>query len=64
MIKVEFLKKEDSTILYFESRTTDSESLSELDNLYEVLMSAMSRTALGGGYDASNKFSIELNNVV
>ena len=62
MIKVEFDKREDETTLFFESRTTDDESLKELDHLYEILMSSMARTALGGGYDCSNKFSIILAN--
>lgn len=62
MIKVEFDKREDETTLYFESRTTDEDSLKELDHLYEILMSGLSRTALSGGYDNSTRFSITLNN--
>ena len=64
MIKVEFVKKANTTVLHFESRTTDDTSLSELDHLYEILMSNMQRTALGGGYDSSSRFSIELKNEV
>lgn len=63
MIKVDLVKKdEDTSVLYFESRTTDEASISELDSLYELLMSALKRNAVSGGYDSSYKFSIELKN--
>jgi hypothetical protein len=64
VIKVDYLVKNDTTTIHFESRTTDEESLSELDHLYEILMSNMQKTALGGGYDSSARFSIILPNVV
>ena len=66
MIKVEAVKNEaaGTIVLHFESRTTDADSLEELDSLYEVLMSSMKRTVLSGGYDNSSRFSITLNNVV
>ena len=62
MIKVEFLEKEiDRTaVIYYESRTTDEESLAELDRLYEVLMSALRSKVVAGGYDNSAKFFIEV----
>ena len=62
MIKVEFDRREDETTLFFESRTTDDDSLKELDHLYEILMSGLARTALGGGYDNTARFSITLKN--
>jgi hypothetical protein len=64
VIKVEFTKNEGTTTLHFESRTTDEDSLTELDHLYEILMFSMQRTSLGGGYDSSTRFSITLNNKV
>lgn len=62
MIKVEVVRSEggDTAVLHFESRTTDPDSLDELDSLYEVLMKAMTRTVVKAGYDNSNRFSIEL----
>lgn len=64
MIKVEMLRKdeEDTTVLFFESRTTDSDSLKELDELYEVIMTATRSTMVKAGYDSSNKFSVEFRN--
>jgi len=62
MIKVEQISKEiDRTmVIYFESRTTDTESLSDLDSIYEVLMSNLRSRIVAGGYDNSSKFFIEL----
>ena len=62
MIKVEITKDEagDTATLYFESRTTDPDSLDELDSLYEVLMKSMTRTVVKAGYDNSSRFSIIL----
>ena len=64
MIKVDLLEKEidKTTVLYFESRTTDDRSLEDLDRLYEILMSNLNRVAVAGGYDNSQKFFIELKN--
>ena len=66
MIKVEYLEKEidKTTVLYFESRTVDAESLADLDRVYEVLMSGLKRVIVAAGYDNSQKFFIELNNPV
>ena len=66
MIKVEYLEKEidKTTVLYFESRTVDEESLADLDRVYEVLMSSLKRVIVAAGYDNSQKFFIELNNPV
>lgn len=62
MIKVEFLEKEidKTSVMYFESRTIDEESLVELDRLYEILMSALRSKVVAGGYDNSAKFFIEV----
>lgn len=64
MIKVESLEKEidKTTVLYFESRTVDEESLADLDRMYEVLMSNLRTRVVAAGYDNSQKFFIELNN--
>lgn len=64
MIKVDLLEKEidKTTVLYFESRLTDDDSLSELDRLYEILVSSLSKVMVAGGYDNSHKFFIEVHN--
>ena len=64
MIKVDLLEKEidKTTVMYFETRTVDEDSLSELDKLYEILMSNLNRVVVAAGYDNSQKFFIELKN--
>jgi hypothetical protein len=64
VIKVDLLEKEidKTTILYFESRLVDDESLMDLDKLYEILMSNLNRVVVAAGYDNSQKFFIELKN--
>ena len=62
MIKVDVTKNEknETATIQFESRTTDQDSLDELDSLYEILMKSMSRTVIKAGYDNSSRFSILL----
>lgn len=64
VIKVDLLEKEidKTTVIYFESRTIDDNSLTELDKLYELLMSSLRSKVIGAGYDTSAKFFIELKN--
>lgn len=64
MIKVDLLEKEidNTTVLYFETRTKDEESLQELDKLYEILIANLSRVVVAAGYDNSSKFFVELKN--
>lgn len=64
MIKVEFLEKEidKTSVIYFESRTTDEDSLADLDRLYELLVSSLRSKVVAGGYDNSAKFFIEIKN--
>lgn len=64
VIKVDLLEKEidKTTVLYFETRTVDDDSLADLDRLYEILMSSLRSKVVAGGYDNSYKFFIELKN--
>ena len=60
MIKLEVVKKQGSTVLYFESRNDSSENLDELDEAYQALMGS---TPKRGGYNGSNRFEIEVKDL-
>jgi chaperonin GroEL (HSP60 family) len=63
MVKVELLKREKTSVLFFESRTTDDTAIKELDELYAILMTSLGPSNAKGVYENSSRFSIELKNV-
>jgi hypothetical protein len=63
VIKVEtiFNKDKSTTSLHFESRTTDEDSLSELDELFNALMTASDKKILiGMNYKNTSSFYMEI----
>ena len=60
MIKVEVLRKKDSTMLYFETNNTSPDGLDSFDEAYQALLgSGLKR----GGYLDSNRFEIEVKDI-
>jgi len=57
MIKVDVVKREGSTVLYFEQRLTTQDGMDELDEVYSCLLGSQPRR---GGYLDSNRFEIEV----
>lgn len=59
MIKVDVVKKKDTTTFIFETKNTTPEGLDELDEAYSALLGSRLRR---GGYLDSNRFEIEVLN--